>query len=139
MRRAILFAIGIFVAFVSLTTIRVISARQLPFDRDVWVEDLSIEGPQRLRMVDDILERELLLGKTREELDDLFGATWGNPEQFGTLDTREMLSRWDLAIEVGCRSRTGGCFGWGFWYDCTTFMVRFDSDGVTTEFGVLRD
>jgi len=93
--------------------------RRLPFDSAAWKTSLSVLGdmgdtaPIRLRMVDDLLRRQALVGKSREELTALLGTPpktnyfqdyqlvyWLGPERgFMSID-----SEW-LAVRLGSDDR----------------------------------
>lgn len=113
------------------------SNRQIPFDPEVWCSDRTARGGTRLRMVDDIMRRDLLMRRTRLDLQEIFGTGWQDPTGVGTIRDEIYLRTWDLAIDIGCRDWVGNYF-FGNWANCSSFLVRFGQDGRTSEYALFH-
>ena len=132
-------ALGVFVLLaIARGAYRVYHSRPIPFDAAVWRADVgdSIRN-KRMQMLDDLIERELLIGLTRDELVDLLGYINPAPE-IGTIHMKETLDEWDVGMRVGCERLSGGILTFDpFSIDCHYLVARFDEDGRVEEARVL--
>tara|TARA_R110002072_G_C7729652_1_gene515643 strand:- start:310 stop:699 length:390 start_codon:yes stop_codon:yes gene_type:complete len=95
--------------------------RRRPFDSEVWRVPPGWKE-DRLRMVDDLLDKKLLVGMTRPEVDALLG-----PET----ETSKFNS-WDLVYWLGMER---GILA----IDSEWLVVRFDTKGKVSDFKIVRD
>ncbi|NLH72890.1 MAG: outer membrane protein assembly factor BamE [Verrucomicrobia bacterium] len=79
--------------------------------------------PIRLRMVDDLMERKILQGKTRTEVIALLGES----------DEKHHFQEWDLVYYLG-PGRYRNAIGDSEW-----LVIRFNSDGRVSEHRVIHD
>lgn len=137
-----LFGVGVFLlptAFDWVTRLDLpIEVEPVPFDAAIWRADTSGFCEKRLAMLDDLLGRRLLIGKTRSQLAELLGEPGAKPEHVGSLDSRVQLREWDLVYTAGNRDLSSGWFD-PFGIDYSYVVVRFGNDGRVVEAGEIRD
>lgn len=95
------------------------------FDSAAWKArsaDVDVEWPTRLRMIDDLLDRNLLKDATRAQVEELLGPA----------DDTSYFREWDLVYLLGPER--------GFIrIDSEWLVLRFDKAGKVTEHRVVRD
>jgi hypothetical protein len=99
---------------------------RIPFDSAVWKESLSPSSywrkPIRQRMVDDLLQRDLLSRKSRDEVIELLG----NPPKGPSFNERDLI--YLLGPERSWRN-----------LDREWLVIRFDAQEQVYEFQVVTD
>ena len=92
------------------------------FDARAWRDSEKLEQGVRLRMVDDLFRRDLLVGRSRQELAELLG----EPAPSGG------FAGWDHAYWLGPER--------GFIsIDSEWLVLRYDAHGVLAEASLARD
>jgi len=118
-----LYAVGwaYFVAGPSADDLR----HRLPFDAEGWRRrsaDTEPEWPTRLRMVDSLIDRKLLDGLNRAQVERLLGPA----------DHTAYFKEWDLVYRLGPER------GW-MSIDSEWLVVRFDARGAVATYRIVRD
>ena len=99
---------------------------RLVFDAKVWREksaDAGDDWPTRLRMVNSLMDRRLLDGRTQPQVVELLG----------TADDTSKWSDWDLVYHLG-RERTGL-----FRIDSEWLVIRLDSSRTVSSYQIVAD
>ena len=107
---------------------------QIPFDSSVWKarsRDAGMSWPTRLRMVNDLLERQKLTGRTKESLVELLG----QPDSIEELRNRYHgpdAQRWNMAYHLGPER--------GFMsIDDEWLVFQLDRSSTVARVGVITD
>jgi hypothetical protein len=99
--------------------------RSVKFESTAWkagTADHGIMWPTRLRMVDDLMRRRLLDGRTRETVERLLGSP----------DLTDKFRNWDMVYHLGPER--------GFFrIDSEWLVLRLDRSGKVVEGRIVRD